>query len=230
MKFFIEILDFFLPRFCPACDKKLIIEEHVVCTDCLNNIKTVSEDILKSEYKRKFLDQGIISGFESQYVFEKGKELQHIIHSLKYKQRFLNGKFLGKKLGEGIKEKISSWKIDYLVPIPLHPVKKADRGYNQAFYIAKGLGKYLEIPVSGKFIKRKKFTQSQTTMNIQEREENMKNAFAVKNISKIKGKNILLVDDVITTGATTQECARVLLKAGTKKVYAASVAIADYSN
>ena len=187
------------------------------------------DDVLHNEYKRKFEKGNIISGFNSLYVFEKDKELQHIIHSLKYNQRFLIGNFLGEKLGEAIKSKIKDWQIDYIIPIPLHHLKKAERGYNQAFYIAKGFGKILDIPVTNKFLKRNRFTETQTQMNSAERAENMRDAFSVKNTSKLNGKNILLVDDVITTGATTRECGRVLLRGGAKKVYATSVAIADYS-
>ena len=109
-------------------------------------------------------------------------------------------------------------------------LKKADRGYNQSFYIAKGLGKELKIKVSESVIKRIKFTKSQTTMNLKERQENMGEAFRLRNKNKIFKKNILLVDDVITTGATTAECAKVFLDGGANKVYAASIAIADYDN
>ena len=176
---------------------------------------------------RKFSSSGIISDFISLYVFEKDKELQHIIHSLKYNQKFLTGKFLGNILGKNLKQRITNWKIDYIIPVPLHHLKKAERGYNQSFYIAKGLGKELGILVAQNFIRRKRFTESQTTMNLKERQENIEGAFKVKRNLNLNGNNILLVDDVITTGSTIGECGRVLLNAGANKVYAVSVAIAD---
>jgi ComF family protein len=106
-------------------------------------------------------------------------------------------------------------------------LKKAERGYNQSFYICKGLSRELNIPLKNHFIKRKRFTQSQTTMDFEERQKNIRNAFKIRNGLGLKGKNILLVDDVITTGSTISECGRVLLECGVNKVYAASVAIAD---
>ena len=222
-----EILDFILPRFCPSCNKKLSPDESTICPECLNKIQVASSDRLDHEQNRKFLTKNIISGFTSLYVFEKDKELQKIIHSLKYNQRFLIGKFLGELLGNARVQKISGWQIDFIIPVPLHHLKKADRGYNQSLYIAKGISKSIGMPIKNRILKRQRFTQSQTTMNLKEREENISGAFVVRNTKKLKGKNVLLIDDVITTGATTNECGKVLLEGGAIKVYAASVAIAD---
>ncbi len=224
---FTSLFDFFLPRFCPSCDKKLLPNESVVCPDCISKIKLAEDERIHSEFVRKFSSSGIISDFISLYVFEKDKELQHIIHSLKYNQKFLTGKFLGSILGKNLKQRITNWEIDYIIPVPLHHLKKAERGYNQSFYIAKGLGKELNIPVAQNFIKRKRFTESQTTMSLKERQENIEGAFQAKRNLELNGKNILLVDDVITTGSTIGECGKVLIKAGANKVYAISVAIAD---
>ena len=222
-----SLLDFFLPRFFPSCNKKLLPNESVVCPECISKIKLAEDERIHSEFVRKFSSTGIISDFISLYVFEKDKELQHIIHSLKYDKRFLTGKFLGSILGKNLKQKITKWKIDYIIPVPLHHLKKAERGYNQSSYIAKGLSKELNVPVAQGFIKRKRFTESQTTMSLKERQENIEGAFKAKRNLTLNGKNILLVDDVITTGSTIGECGRVLLKVGANKVYAVSVAIAD---
>ena len=222
-----SFFDFFLPRFCPSCNKKLLADEPVVCPECISKIKLSDDERIKSEYKRKFASTGVISDFISLYVFEKDKELQHIIHSLKYNKRFSTGKFLGNILAENLKQKISRWKIDFIIPVPLHHLKKAERGYNQSFYIAKGLSKGLNIPVAQNFIKRKRFTESQTTMTLKERQGNIEGAFKAKRNLNLKGKNILLVDDVITTGSTVLECGKVLIKTAANKVYAVSVAIAD---
>ncbi len=227
MQYLTEIFDFFLPRFCFSCKRKLSSNEQVVCPECLCKIKLADSNRLAQEFNRKFLDKKIISGFTSLYVFEKDKELQHIIHSLKYNQRFLVGKFLGKKLGDSIKSTLKEWSINTIVPVPLHHLKKAERGYNQSFYIAKGISEITGLPINDKVIKRKRYTQSQTTMNLKERQANIGNAFKINNKNKLSGKNILIVDDVITTGATTSECGKVILDSGVNKVYAASLAIAD---
>lgn len=227
MDLLIEIFDFFLPRFCPACKTKLASQEKYVCFNCINKIQKPSSERLLWEFKRKFENKNIISGFTSLFVFEKDKELQNIIHSLKYNGRFLLGIFLGEQLCKGIINDLRNWNINLILPVPLHQLKKAERGYNQSYYIAKGLSKNSRIPIASGSVKRKKYTQSQTTMNLAEREENIKEAFKVKRNQKLNGKNILLIDDVITTGATISECGKVLLNEGANRIYAASVAIAD---
>jgi ComF family protein len=161
------------------------------------------------------------------FVFEMDKELQHAIHSLKYEKKFLIGVFLGKMLAEEIKTHRTNWKIDLIIPIPLHHLKKAERGYNQSLYIAKGLNKVLQCKYSDRVIKRIRYTESQTGLNMVERLENISEAFKIRNKKLIQGKTILLVDDVITTGATISECGKILLESGAQKVYAASIAIAD---
>ena len=227
MNLLTEILDFFLPRVCPGCGNRLTVDEDTVCPKCIDKIKLASPERLCREFERKFLGKNIISGFTSLYVFEEGKEFQNIVHALKYNGRFSIGTFLGEQLGKTLLNMAFDWKINIIIPIPLHQLKKAERGYNQSFYIAKGIGKILNTPVKQNLVKRKKFTQTQTTMNLKEREENMRDAFIIKNSNELLDKNILLIDDVITTGATISECGRILLNAGANRIYAASTAIAD---
>ena len=155
-EFVISIFDFFLPRFCAGCKQKLTTEENVICNDCLKSIQTADKERLDSEYQRKFSDDNIISGFLSLFVFEKDKELQNVIHAMKYNSRFLVGKYLGSLIGKRLSSNINEWEIDFIVPVPLHHLKKADRGYNQSYYIAKGIGSSLKIPVNTKIIKRRK--------------------------------------------------------------------------
>jgi ComF family protein len=222
-----NLADFFLPRICPACKKKLTARERYVCPECISGIKPAEPERLEREFNRKFLHDKLISEFFSMYVFEKDKALQHIIHSFKYEGRYRNAIYMGELLGEKLKEKNGKWNIDYIIPAPLHAVKKAERGYNQAYYIAKGITAASSIPMKDNVIRRKKYTESQTTMDLRERKENISGAFVVKNTKAIAGKNILLLDDVITTGSTLTECAKVLLDNGAGKIYAASIAIAD---
>ena len=223
-----ELFDFILPRFCPSCRNKLATAENTVCNSCISKIKLVDPEFIKSEYQRKYESKRIISGFVSQYIFEKDKELQHIIHAFKYDKKFHVGIFLGKSLGEHFKFQFQSWNINLIVPIPLHHLKKAERGFNQSYCIAKGISSQTCIAVKSNAIKRMRFTQSQTTMTLKEREENVESAFKVKKPEAVRGKHILLVDDVMTTGATINECGKVLLNAGANRIYAATVALADF--
>jgi len=222
-----NLFDFILPRFCCSCKTKLSANQDTMCDNCLSKIQRSTSTRLQREYERKFLNSKIISDFFSPFVFEKDKELQHAIHALKYDKRFPVGIFLGKVLAVELKSSKTNWNFDLIIPIPLHQLKKAERGYNQAYYIAKGVGSILKVRVSDRSVKRIKYTESQTTMNLNEREENISGAFKVNKKIFVRGKNILLLDDVITTGATISECGKILLEAGASKVYAASIAIAD---
>jgi ComF family protein len=219
------IFDFFLPRFCPGCNKKLSTQEKPVCSECLSSILIAEESRLQLEYDRKFRSEKIINDFYSRFVFETDKTLQDIVHALKYQKQFKLGIFLGEILSEGIKTR--NWQIDLIVPVPIHHLKKAERGYNQSDYLAKGLSKGLNIPYSTKLIKRTRHTDSQTRLHINERAINVANAFKFKKPKHIKGKSFLLVDDIITTGATTQECGRALVNGGAKTVYVCSIGIAE---
>ncbi|MBE0538894.1 MAG: ComF family protein [Ignavibacterium sp.] len=200
--------------------------EKPVCSDCLISILIADEQRLKDEYDRNFSSAKVIKDFYSRFVFETDKTLQHIIHALKYNRQFKLGVFLGEILSEGIKSR--GWQIDLIVPVPIHPLKKVERGYNQSDYIVKGLSKSLKIPYSTKLIKRTRHTESQTKLKMKARAQNVADAFDVRNPKKLSGKNILIVDDIITTGATIQECGRALVKGGAKTVYACSVGIANF--
>lgn len=221
------MLDFFLPRFCPACKQKLTNSEDTICNNCFDSIQLAEISRIDYEFNKKFESKKLITGFTSLFVFEKDKELQEILHQFKYNQKFRSGVKLGREIAKERIRAISEWDIDLIIPVPLHHLKKAERGYNQSFYLAKGLSKELNISYKENVLKRRRYTESQTLKNISDREMNVRNAFAVRNKKLIKGKNILLVDDVITTGATISECARQLLNNGAVKIYAVSAAIAD---
>lgn len=219
------ILDFFLPRFCPGCNKKLSAEENAVCETCLNSILLADDERIQIEFDKNFKSAQVIKEFYSKYIFKAESSLQNIIHALKYNRQFRLGIFLGRVLGEGLKSK--RWSIDIIIPVPIHHLRKAERGYNQSDYIAKGISASLNIPFSSRYISRIRHTPSQTGLNQKERAMNVSNAFKVKNAKKIKGKNILLVDDVCTTGATLQECGIMLHNAGANSIYVSSIAIAE---
>ena len=227
MKFINIFLDFFLPRFCASCNTKLTTEEILICNICFANIKRADDERLASEFNRKFKKDKILSGFNSLYIFEKEKELQHIIHELKYSGLFRIGKYIGRLIGDSLSGWIDNCNIDYIVPVPLHHLKRAERGYNQSFYIAKGISTVTHIPVENRIIKRRRFTNTQTELTLLERKENVSGAFTLRRRKNLRDKNILLVDDVITTGSTISECARILLDAGACKIFAVSAAIAD---
>jgi ComF family protein len=216
--------DFFLPRFCLSCNQKIKTEKTFVCENCISKVQKTNDELLEYEFTRKFYQRKLIDDFYAPFVFEQNKELQSIIHALKYDKKFLVGKFLGIILADSIKSAKPEWHFDLIIPVPLNRLKKIERNYNQSDYISKGISEVYGIPFSTRALKRIRYTQSQTKLDIHQRQANISGAF--KSGKDFTGRNILIVDDVITSGATTEECAKVIKARGASKVYAASIAIA----
>jgi len=226
-KKFTFLIDFFLPRFCIGCSNKLKESEKIICLTCNSNFEVANENRIQNEFQRKFNNDNLIKDFSSAFVFYDDSEIQKLIHSLKYDQNFLIGKFLGRKTAQILIKNIESWNADLIIPIPLHSLRKADRGFNQASEIAKGISQKIKIPQKSNIVRRHRFTQTQTQLTFSERKNNIEGAFTLRKNKQIIDKTIILVDDVITTGATISECAKLLKENGAKNIYAVSVAIAD---
>lgn len=224
MKIIPSIFDFISPRFCVSCSITLFTDEIFICKKCYAKISILHDHEIKSEFERKFETENLVDDYNSLFLFKEKGPLQDLIHNLKYKQKFKIGIFLGEKLGKGKKDIITNWNVDFIIPIPLHHLKKVERGYNQARYIAKGLGKISKINIKPNIVKRVKNTLSQTKLSNDERKGNMLGAFKIKDSKSINGKNIIIIDDVITTGTTVLELAKVLKENGAKKVFCLAVA------
>jgi ComF family protein len=170
---------------------------------------------------------GVVDGLVSLYVFEKEGVFQVVVHNLKYGGVQELGLELGRRLGREIAEQ--GVRADAIVPVPLHRRKLRERGYNQAELIARGVSEISGTPVWSDLVRRKKYTKTQTTLTLNERRENMEDAFesTIKRKGEVKGKTILLIDDVVTTGATIIGCARVLHASGAQRVIGASAALAE---
>ena len=222
-----SVLDVFLPRKCSGCKEVLQADESSICRQCLQSLKPVDPKRIEREFEKDFLPSEIISNFTSLFVFEKESILQDIIHDIKYNKQFNSAITLGKMFAQKHTNLLEEWAIDLIIPVPLHHLKKAERGFNQSDFFAKGIAKASKIKYSTNTIKRIRYTESQTGFNKIEREENMANAFKVKKEKLVEGKNILLVDDVITTGATIRECGKALINSGADQVFAGSIAVTD---
>ncbi len=227
MKNALEVFfDFLMPHLCASCKAPLNSGETLLCSDCRKRVKKVPRNELNEMSAIKFSDSPV-TDFLSLYYFQKDSPIQDLIHQLKYGNRFRFGATLGEHVAFELRSEIAKWNIDYILPVPLHRVKKAIRGYNQSYYISKGINGVLRASLRKDLLKRKKVTSSQTQLSAKERLENVKGAFVVRSEKRIKGKNILLVDDVITTGATIKECAEAINKHKPKSIYALSIAIAE---
>ncbi len=220
--------DFVYPPVCISCKTPLSDGSHRVCSGCWDSITRLSSiHPLYLQTREKLLASGHVHDLVSAFVFEKEGAFQHIAHALKY-----NGyESLGRELGARLGKTMIEWGItgDVLIPVPLHKAKRRERGYNQAEQIARGVGSITGLKIVASAVSRVKHTQTQTQLNSDERKRNMEAAFTLKatRSKEVHGLTCLLVDDVITTGATINSCAEVLLNAGAKRIVAASVALAQ---
>lgn len=148
------------------------------------------------------------------FYYEPHSEVSHIIHSLKYFNHPETGEFMGRLLAEEIKANGFFEGIDIIMPVPLAKNRQRARGYNQSEEIARGISAVTGIPVVKNAVKRVSFKKSQTKMHRWQRLDNVKDVFEVKNSDIPKGKHILLIDDIVTTGITIISCAQELMKCG----------------
>lgn len=149
--------------------------------------------------------------------------MRKLVHLLKYKGEARVGYKLGFLLGVQLRESSLFSDVDYVIPVPLHPKKERKRGFNQSMVIAEGVAEALGAKVGRNFVRRTVNTQTQTQKNRIERYANVRSIFSVSNVHRLEGKHLLVVDDVITTGATIESCAAELLNAATCRVSIASV-------
>lgn len=222
--------DFIYPSLCFVCEKHLRDGERRVCRECWSSFRAFNVgDPIWHELKNRFGQDGVVNDFLSCFYFEKDGRLQDVVHFLKYRGIHSMGVMLGREIGTRILQNKEFSTVDFLVPVPLHRLKERERGYNQSEMLCKGIREVTGIPMDTGLIRRMRYTKSQTQLNLEERRENVEGAFVVplKRSSHVKGMTIILVDDVITTGATVIACARAFVNAGVKTVYAVSAAVAE---
>lgn len=205
------------PRLCEGCATPLLQQEQVLCLNCLLQLsKTNFHNDENNETALRFAGRVAVQRATSYAHFINDGLLQHLLHRLKYKGQKEIGLFLGRQFAYDLQQ--TNWiaGIDLLIPVPLHPKKQAVRGYNQSTLIAEGMSAVLKIPVQNNTLKRLRYTESQTQKSRTERMDNMRNAFAITNVQALQDKHVLLIDDVLTTGATLEACAQPLLACNAK--------------
>lgn len=202
------LIGLFYPSVCAACGNTLFKWERVVCTRCQSFLpKTGYEQHEDNPLARIFYGKVRLRAVTACFFFSKSGKVQHLIHELKYKGNADAGIFLGHELGKSIKGAPLFQSIDYLIPVPLHPKREKERGYNQSLVIARGVSEVTGIPLGEKYLVRSVNTATQTHKSKEERWKNVKDIFEVRHPEQLEGKYVLLIDDVLTTGATLEACA-----------------------
>jgi ComF family protein len=218
-------LNFVLPNSCISCQSIITGDEKYLCPECNNKLEPYNDT---HPWRSERISDGTIDNSLSAFWFREGTPIQPLLHAMKYGKTRGVGVMLGKKLGDKI-ESTQRETFSYIIPVPLHKAKYRDRTFNQSEFIAKGVSQIINTPIMKDGISRTRFTGTQTKLNKPERKENVSGAFEVnpKHTESIRGKNVILIDDVITTGATILECASVLKKVGAGKVWICSAAYAE---
>lgn len=226
--YFNDLFCLFFPELCAACGRNLYRNEKIICTNCLYHLPLTNfhrdpENKMARQLWGRFPFEQAIA-----YVyFRKGNRVQNLMHQLKYNNR----PEVGIKMGELYAWQLmrtQGWKkADLIIPIPLHPLKHKKRGYNQSEQISKGMSSVLNLPLSTQNLVRIENTETQTRKTRYARYENLKDAFMIKDASELFQKHIILLDDVMTTGATVEACSNELLKIEGIKISICTIAYAE---
>lgn len=222
-----SIINLFFPKVCHACASFLSDNEYTVCISCRHNLPVTNFHFNKDDTVAKTLRGRVkIESGTALFRYEKKGPVQQLIHNLKYKGHEHLGELLGDWLGGELKTIAAYKNIDTVIPVPMHEKKLKRRGYNQVTKFGQQIALALDAPFIDDALVKITNSVSQTKKSRVARWSKDDELFALKNISKIEGKHILLVDDIITTGATLEACCSVLNQAKNIKISIATMAIA----
>jgi ComF family protein len=213
---FSPLVHLFYPHCCELCGTDLHQTDELLCLRCMQALPlTHFQRYPNNPVAQVFSGRVPVQQATATYYYNRSSGLQHLIHRFKYGQRPDIATWLGKQTGYQLQE--SSWisTIDFLAPVPLNPRKEKKRGYNQATLLANGIAQVIQLPVYPATLRREQFTATQTKKGRTDRWQNVATAFQVNGNLSV-GSHVLLIDDVITTGATTEACCQVLQQAGAR--------------
>ncbi len=221
------LLDVLLPPFCLSCGDRVRTADTLLCFTCLRAADRADAEDLHQRLVRLPAARAAIDEAFALWIFDKGGFLQHVHQALKYGNRPYYGLYLGRMLGSAIEQTfLRCPRPEVVVPVPLHRLRLYERGYNQSAYLARGLASVIDTPVDVTALARSRKTQSQTRLSRENRWQNLCDAFVVADPAPLLGRRVLLVDDILTTGATAGAAAASMKTAGAAAVDVAALALA----
>ena len=225
---FKSLLNLFFPPTCAGCKTILIANENVICTSCRHEMPLTQHHLNpENDAYKKFYGRIPVEHVSALVYFHKKGIVQELIHSLKYRGQEAIGTVFGEWYAEELKNIPVLRTVDTIIPVPLHPKKLRERGYNQVTEFGNALAKSLQIPVNTSILFRQVYSKTQSQKNRLGRTEGIDTIFDVSFDEKDHNKHFLLIDDVITTGATLEVCAKALLKIPGTKISIVCMAMAD---
>jgi ComF family protein len=223
-----SLFHFFYPHNCIGCGSDVIDKENFLCLECFDNLPQTNFAVhANNPLEKKFWGRIALVSAMSLFYFSKESIVQNMVHELKYKGNKKAGQYFGNLMGKSLLNS-NRFHIDLIIPLPLFEKKEKMRGYNQSEVLCNGISEIMNKPVLKNNVIRKVFTETQTRKHRLERWKNVENIFEVTNPRELAGKHILLVDDIITTGATLDACGTEILKIKNVKLSVASFAMALY--
>lgn len=223
-----DLLALLYPALCPACDHHLLADEQHICASCQYKLPSTGYHLLADNpFTERFWGRLPLHSAAALYHFTKGGRTQKLIHQIKYGRRPQIAHHLGRVYGVELRASPLFSTIDYIVPVPLHPRRQHQRGYNQSDHFARGLSETMSVDWSPNVLIRRHATTSQTRKSRMERFSNVQEVFQLAHPERVVGRHILLVDDVITTGATLEACGQQLLQLPHTRLSMATLAFAN---
>lgn len=223
-----DVIQLFYPHHCRGCGSDILQKDQLLCIRCISELPHTRFAFFPgNDIERIFFGRIPVMAAHSECYFSKGQLIQRLIHLLKYSGMPEVGSYLGEIIGRTLLQSGRFSGIDYVIPLPLYPDKEFKRGYNQAAAIGEGVSNATNIPMLDKLVCRQRPTETQTKKHRTERWQNVRGSFVVTEPSVLAGKHILLVDDVITTGASIEACAQSILDCPQTNISIASIAHAD---
>jgi len=225
MKMIDDVFNIFFPETCLICSKEVEIKGHLICFYCLSELPLTHFSFMaKNRLEKSFRGRIPINSATSLLYFHKKGPVQKLMHQLKYHNKQKIGTFFGDWLGEEILKNERFEAVDFILPVPLHPAKQKNRGYNQVTTFAEGLSGKIKAQMMPDLLVKISKSLSQTHKNRIERNENKRNEFKLRDQLILQNKHILLVDDIITSGSTLEGCWEPLSKVNGIKISLASMA------
>ncbi len=221
------VLHLFFPHVCVGCGNDILADSCELCMRCVDAMpETKFEKYTDNPVEKLFWGRLTLEAATAQYYFSKGSLMQHLLHQFKYKGNRDLAFQLGMMMGEQL-ARSGRFTVDALVPLPLNYARQKRRGYNQASVLCEGIAEMLRIPILDQAIIRPQYTETQTKRGRIERWKNIEGKFVLLDYPGISGKHLLLVDDIITTGATLEACGSELLKGEGIKLSVAALCVAE---